>query len=177
MKIVKRILIVVLVIIAIPFVIALFTKRDYSVEKEILINKPSQEVFDYVKILKNEVYYNKWVMADPNMKREFKGADGTPGFVYAWDGNDHVGAGEQEIKTIIEGKRINSELRFKRPFEGIATTFMTTDSVAAGQTKVRWGMTGTNPYPFNFMNLFMDKSLGESMSESLALLKTEVEKK
>ena len=93
MKIVKKILIVIVVIIAIPFVIALFTKREYAVEKEILINKPSQEVFDYIKLLKNEERYNKWVMADPTMKREYKGVDGTPGFVYAWDGNDHVGAG------------------------------------------------------------------------------------
>ena len=37
-------------------------------------------------------------------------------------------------------------------------------------------MAGSNPYPFNFMNLFMDKSLGETMSESLVLLKAEVEK-
>ena len=44
-------------------------------------------------------------MVDPDMKREFKGMDGTVGFIYAWNGNKRAGEGEQEIKTIEEGKK------------------------------------------------------------------------
>jgi hypothetical protein len=40
MKLLKRILIVLLVIIAIPLIVALFLKQDYAVEREIVINKP-----------------------------------------------------------------------------------------------------------------------------------------
>lgn len=39
MNILKKILIVVVVIIAIPFILALFVKNDYAVEQEIVINK------------------------------------------------------------------------------------------------------------------------------------------
>ncbi len=73
MKILKKILIVVVILIAIPLVIALFVKKEYAVEREVTINKPKQVVFNYVKHLKNQDNYNKWVRMDPNMKKDFRG--------------------------------------------------------------------------------------------------------
>ena len=56
------------------------------------------------------------------MKIETHGTDGTPGFVSAWNStSNEVGEGEQEIKKITEGERVDTELRFKRPFETKAT--------------------------------------------------------
>ena len=43
-------------------------------------------------------------MVDPNMKKEFKGTDGTTGFIYGWNGNKKAGEGEQEIKNMVAGK-------------------------------------------------------------------------
>ena len=86
-------------------VAAAFASDDYKVESSIPINKPVPQVFEYVKYLKNQANYNKWVMADPNVRKEFKGTDGTEGFFYAWDSdNKQVGKGEQTIKQIIDGK-------------------------------------------------------------------------
>ena len=175
MKILKKILIVIAVIIAIPLIVALFVKKEYVVQSEITINKPSQEVFDFVKLLKNQEYYNKWVMADPNMKKDLKGTDGTVGFIYAWDGNDQVGQGEQEIKNIQDGREINTELRFIRPMEGLANTKMATIP-EGGQTKVTWEMRGESKYPMNFMNLFIGKMLGKDQMTSLNRLKEILEK-
>ena len=64
MKALKIILIIILVIIAIPLVIALFVKKDYAVEREIIINRPASEVFDYVKYLKNQNNFSKWATMD-----------------------------------------------------------------------------------------------------------------
>src|SRR5437870_2286365 len=52
-------------IIAIPFVGALFIKREYSIKREIVIEQPVARVFDYIKHLKNQDHYSKWVMTDP----------------------------------------------------------------------------------------------------------------
>ena len=60
MRFLKKILIVVGILIAIPLIVALFVKKDYSVEKEIVINKPKTEVFEYIKLLKNQDNYSKW---------------------------------------------------------------------------------------------------------------------
>jgi hypothetical protein len=177
MKIVKYILIVIIILIAIPLVAAVFVKKDYSVEREITISKPRQEVFNYVKHLKNQEKYNKWTMMDPNARKETKGTDGTPGFFCSWDSdNNHVGKGEQVIKNIKEGERIDIDLHFIEPYEADATTYMATESMNENQTKVKWGMQGKSKYPMNVMNLFIDNMLGKDMETSLVNLKTELEK-
>jgi len=176
MKTFKKVLLVIAILIAIPLVIALFVQKEYAVEREITINKPKQDVFNYVKHLKNQDNYSKWVRLDPNMKKNFRGTDGTVGFVYAWDGNKEAGKGEQEIKKIAEGKRVEVEIRFVKPFEGIATAPIVTEEVTANQTKVTWALKGQSPYPMNFMNLFMDNMLGKDLETSLATLKGVLEK-
>ncbi len=157
MKTLKKILLVSVILVAIPLIIALFIKKEYSVEREITINKPKHEVFNYVKHLKNQDNYSKWVRMDPNMKKDFRGTDGTVGFVYAWNGNKDAGKGEQEIKNITEGERVDVEVRFEKPMEGVAYAPIITEGVSDAnshrdQTKVKWGMQGTHPYPLNFMN-------------------------
>jgi uncharacterized protein YndB with AHSA1/START domain len=175
MKILKTILIVVLIIIALPFVIAIFIPGDYAVQREVVINKPKAEVFDYIKHIKNQDTYSTWNMADPAKKTTFTGTDGTEGFIYTWNGNDKVGEGAQEITKITEGERIDMDLRFKRPFESEAHTFMSTEETERG-TKVTWGMNGHNEYPKNIMNLFMDTMMGDALSQNLTNLKNNLEK-
>ena len=118
MRILKKIIIVIAILIAIPLVVALFVKKDYAIERQIVINKPKQDVFNYIKFLKNQDNYSKWNMVDPNMKKAYTGTDGTVGFISAWESNNkNIGVGEQEIIKITDGERIDIKLRFKVPFE------------------------------------------------------------
>ena len=174
MKILKRILIVLAIIIAIPLVVALFVKKQYAVEREIEINKPVQQVFDYVKYLKNQDNYSVWASMDPNMEKSYQGTDGTVGFVSAWVSKEkNVGAGEQEIKNIVPGERIDYELRFKEPFESTENAYMSTESVSDSVTKVVWGFDGKMAYPMNLMLLFqsMDEMVGNDFATGLSNLK------
>jgi uncharacterized membrane protein len=179
MKILKRILIVIAVLILIPLIAAIFVKKEYTVQREVVINKPVGEVYEYVKLTKNQDNYSKWVMADPKMKKDFKGSDGTAGFIYAWDSEDNnVGKGEQEIKALSEGKSIEHEIRFARPFEGKADTYMTTEPVSESRTKVKWAFHSSAPYPMNAMFVVMDMEeiLGKDLESSLNNLKNVLEK-
>ena len=177
MKIVKRILLVIVSIIVLLLIVALFINKEYSIEREVTINKPKEEVFNYLKNLKNQDKYNKWVMMDPNVRRDYRGTDGTVGFVSTWDSDkSDVGKGEQEIKNITEGQRMDMEVRFEKPFKNTANVYMSTDAVADNQTKVKWGMAGKNPYPINLMNLFIPSMLGKDLQTSLNNLKTVLEK-
>ncbi len=179
MKILKRILIIVVIIIAIPLVVALFTKKDYHIEREMVINKPKQQVFDYIKLLKNQNYYSKWNLKDPNAKMDYKGTDGTVGFVSSWDSQvKEVGKGEQEITKITEGERVDMDLRFSKPHEDKATAYMQAESITANQTKVKWGLDGHMDYPMNFMLVAMnfDKMLGDDLTTGLTNLKGILEK-
>ena len=178
MKIVIIILISVAALIALLLIIALFIKKEYVIKREIVINKSSEEVYKYIKFLRNQENYSKWVMADPGMKKEFTGTDGNTGFVYAWDSeNRNVGKGGQEIIRLVEGERVDSEIRFIKPFEGIATTSMLIEPTSERQTRVIWSMSGKNNYPMNLMVPFIDNLLGKDLQMSLDNLKSILEKK
>jgi hypothetical protein len=176
MKVLKRILIGVAILIALPLLIALFAENDYYVKREIVVNKPKTEVFSFVKNLRNQERYNKWVMMDPKMKKGYRGIDGQVGFVYTWDG-EIAGKGEQEIKSLTDGERVDMQLRFKRPFESVATSSFVTKAVSANQTKISWDMNGRSPYPLNLMNLFIDRVLGDDITTGLNNLKSVLEQR
>ncbi|WP_293924061.1 SRPBCC family protein [Sphingobacterium sp. UBA6320] len=178
MKILKKIVFVLLSIVVLLLIIALFVKKDYAVKREITINKPNQEVFDYIKYLRNQNNFSKWAMMDPLMKKTYQGTDGTVGFISAWDSKaDSVGKGEQEIVKIEQGKRIDFEIRFIKPFESKDKVYMITDSLSSNMTKVIWGFDGHMNYPMNLMLLFMDfdKMLGQDLEVGLQRLKTKLE--
>lgn len=177
MKIIKRILLVLVILIAIPLIVALFLPKDWAVEREVTINKPQREVYDYIKFLKNQDKYSKWAMMDPTMKQTFTGTDGTVGFVSAWDGKE-VGKGEQQIIGYKDGESMYTVVRFIEPFEASAKAHMETVQVTPTQTKVKWGMEGSTPYPFNFMSLIFntEKTVGADLDEGLGNLKKNLEK-
>ncbi|AFD06495.1 SRPBCC family protein [Solitalea canadensis] len=173
MNILLSILGVLAAVIVLLLIIALFSKKSYTVEREIIINRPNEEVFSYIKHLKNQDNYSKWVMTDPDMKKTFTGNDGSIGFVYAWEENKKAGKGEQEIMGIKPNERIDVEVRFEKPFAGIASVPFSTERVSEYQTRLRWGMTSQMNYPMNLMLLLMnvDKMLGNDMQQSLVKLK------
>ncbi len=171
--------IIVLIIIAIPLITAATLSKDYVIEREVIINKSSKEVFDYVKLIRNSENWSKWVMTDPNSKKTFNGTDGTVGFIYGWDStNKNVGQGEQEITAIKEGERIDYELRFIKPFENKSNAKMTTEPVGSNQTKVKWYFMGERGYMMKLMHflLRLEKMLGKDMEISLNTLKGVLEK-
>jgi hypothetical protein len=171
------ILIVIAAIVALFLITALFVKKEYSIHREIIINKPKGVVFNYIKFLRNQENFSKWVMQDPNMKKVLTGTDGTVGFVYAWESeNKSAGKGEQEIKRIVEGEKLDVEVRFEKPFEGISQTPFITEFISENQTRLRWGMYGKSKYPMNIMNLFMGNLLGKDLEISLINLKRILEK-
>jgi hypothetical protein len=48
MKVLKKLLVGLVALVALVLIIALFVKKDYAVEREVTINKPKAEVFEYL---------------------------------------------------------------------------------------------------------------------------------
>lgn len=179
MKILKKILIILLAFIAVILLAAIFIKKEYSTSRSVVINKPLKEVFGYVKLLKNQNEYSKWASMDPNMEKMYTGTDGTVGFISAWKSQQkEVGSGEQEITAILEGKRIDYDLRFKEPIESNAKTYFTTEALNENQTKVTWGFSGKMIYPLNFIRVFMnmEEMIGADFQTGLNNMKGIIEK-
>jgi hypothetical protein len=179
MKILIVIILVVLGILALLLITGLFVNKEYSIGKEVIINQPKAVVFEYIKLLKNQNNFSVWATMDPNMKKEFRGTDGTAGFVSAWESeNKNVGKGEQEILKITEGESIDYEIRFIKPFKTTDNASMSIISVSENQAKVRWVFTGKMKYPMNLMLLFMnmEKMVGNDLEKGLQNLKALLEK-
>ena len=178
MKILIGIIIVLAGIIVLLLIIGFFVKKDYSVGKEVVINKSKVAVFEYLKLLKNQNKFSVWGSMDPNMKTEFSGTDGTEGFVSAWESeNKNVGKGEQEVLKIVDGERIDYEIRFIKPFKSTSWAFITTATLNDNKTLVHWEFTGKMKYPTNLMLLFMnmEKMVGNDLDKGLQNLKTILE--
>lgn len=180
MNVLKKLGAVVVLLAAIPLITALFVKKEYTVLREITISRSKADVFAYIKLLKNQENYSKWAQMDTKMKKTYQGTDGTVGFISGWEStNKDVGKGEQEIKKITDGERIDYELRFLEPFQGTEQAFMAVESVSADQTKVKWGFNGHMAYPMNIMMLFMnfEEMIGKDFETGLNGLKQILEKK
>jgi len=176
MNIILIILLVLVGIIALLLFIGLFMKKEHYVNREIIINAPRQKVSDYLELLKNQDEFNKHAMAGPDRKREFKGTDGTVGYIYSWSGDKNAGVGEKEIMNIIEGRRIEMEIRFVKPMRAISAITMETESLPDHQTKVSWSNAGILKYPVNIMIPMMEKHVAKDMDISLSTLKNILEK-
>ena len=174
MKFLKYLLFLVLFVLGIALFSALFIPKTYEVKRRVYIELPSDSVFSYVAQLKNQGLYSVWAKMDPHMKVDFEGTDGTVGFLMRWDSPiDSVGAGEQEIVGIEDGKRITYKIRFIRPFESQSDSWMSTRADASGSTEVEWAMTGSMPYPMNLFLVLMDLegSIGRDLQNGLNNLK------
>lgn len=178
MKTLKFIGLFLAALVAVPLVVALFISTKIKVEREIQINKPVQEVFQYIVLLRNQENYSKWATMDPDTKHTFRGTDGQVGFVSAWDSKkDDVGAGEQEILSITPNVKIDYELRFTRPFSSVSKTSFYTEKINENATNVKWAYEGSMPYPTNLTLLFMDFNnlLGNDFQYGLKKLKSILE--
>jgi len=166
-------------IIALLLIIAMFINGNYDIEREVTITKPKEEVFDYVKYLKNQNKFSVWAKTDPAMKTEFTGEDATVGFVSAWD-SEHpkVGKGEQKIVKIDVGERIDYEIHFIKPFEATNYAHMAFESPSKSATTVKWGFQGKMKYPMNLMMLTMnmEKMIAPDLQNGLNNLKILLEK-
>jgi hypothetical protein len=175
MNTVLTILLVLAGIIALLLFIPLFFKKEHYVKRSVNINTPSQKVFDYIKLINNQEKYSKWAAADADRKKEFKGTDGTVGYTYSWSGNKNAGEGSKEIKKIIEGKLIETEMRFVKPMTAIAEVIMETEPLSQNETKVSWSNRSNLKYPLNIMVPMVERMLAKEMDSSLLTLKNILE--
>jgi len=148
-----------------------------KIEKSIIINKSSGLVFDYLKMTRNQDNFSVWNMADPNMKKSYKGTDGTVGFKYSWDSIlKNVGAGEQEIAAIEDGKSIDYTIKFSRPMQNTGKTRFQITSLGVDNTSVTWIFDSPSRFPMSLFSPIFKRLLGKDLETGLLNLKSILEK-
>ncbi|PJZ78385.1 SRPBCC family protein [Leptospira neocaledonica] len=164
-------------LVSVLLIVAAFASKDFQIQEEIVIEKPKQVVFDYIKILNNQTNYAKWFMLDPETEFSSKGLDGEVGFIHSWKSkNENVGIGEQEITKKIEGEYLEVQIRFERPFASKDSAFTKLETISENKTKLINRFNGKMVYPMNLMIPIICGDLGKDMKDNMVRLKAILEK-
>ena len=102
------------------FVLSEMGPKSYKVERTIVIDRDKADIYQYVRNSKNQNDWGPWAKKDTNMTMTYTGTPGEVGFISAWAGNKEVGEGEQETTGLIENERVESEMRFLKPFKSVS---------------------------------------------------------
>jgi hypothetical protein len=169
----KRILIVVVVIIAGFVAFAATRPGSYRVERSIKIDAPAPVVFAQLEDLKAWSAWSPWEGKDPLMKKTFEGPAKGVGAGYMWQGNDKVGEGRMTITDSRPPSDLKLRLEFIKPFAAVATTELTVQPESATTSNVTWAMEGTNNLIAKIVGLVMnmDTMIGNDFEKGLAALR------
>lgn len=174
MKILKRIGVVILVIIAIPLIAALFISKDANYEQSIEINAPIDIVWEQTNSLADLDKWSPWNDYDPDMKKEWFGEDGIIGAMQSWESDaKEVGKGSQTISKIEAPTYFGTDLKFYVPYESEAKGYVKLEQ-QGDAVIATWGFSSVMPYPMNLMKLVynMEEMLEADWRKGLMNLKS-----
>ncbi len=169
----KKILLVLVLLIAGFLVVVAMQPPDYRVVRSTTIAAPQAFVFERVNDFHKWEAWSPWAKLDPNAKNTFEGPPAGKGAGFAWVGNSQVGEGRMTITESRPSDLIRVKLDFVKPFESTATTEYTL-TFANNQTTITWAMSGQKNFLSKAVCLFMnmDKMVGGDFEKGLASLKS-----
>ena len=173
MKFVKVIVFLLIIIAIAMFGLNYISPNDIHVSESIEVDAEPSVVYQKINGLGKMSEWQPWLKKDPNAEVSITGTDGQVGAIRHWSSSvDEVGVGEQELTKLVANQRVESKLRFMKPFESQADSYIQLDPIGSDKTKVTWGMMTNVPFPANIMMKFQVKSLKKSFLMGLTDLKS-----
>jgi len=171
-------IVIIVLVLVLAFVIFKAAQlQKLHIQKSVIINGSSQEVFDMVRYLNNFPKWSPFLAEDPTQKIEVKGTDGQVGAQYHWEGNKGKDLGYQEIAKIESPNFISLQCDIQKPF-------VAKPSFNYSFSKTPTGIKVTQDFNLEsdlvssiFMFLFgAKKEMAAMNAKGLAMLKKAVEK-
>lgn len=169
---------ILLLLAIIIIVLGYYLKNDYTVTREIIINKPKQLVFNYIKLLRNQNEYSYYNLKDPQTIKSYAGTDGEVGFTYTWSSKiNSIGSGTQTISKIVESSSISCDIQFTKPASLASKAEINVTEINEQQTKVTWIFSSHYKFPLHIIIYFLnlEKLIGTDIASSLVTLKEKLE--
>lgn len=170
---------VILLIAVAIIVLGSYLKNDYKIVREIRIKKPKQQIFSYIRLLRNQNEYSYYNRKDPNTVKSYSGTDGEVGFTYSWSSKvNSIGTGTQTISKIVEGDEISCNIQFTKPLPLKSIAVISLTAISENETKVTWTFSSIYNFPLNVVIYFADleKLIGNDIASSLITLKETLER-
>ena len=148
---------------------------NFEVVRSTTVAAPAERVRALIDNFHEWRKWSPWEEIDPDLEREYGGAESGLGARYAWEGNRKAGKGTMEILE-SNPSLVGLQLQFEKPFK--ATNRVDFELKPAGEgTEVTWRMTGTNKgFASIFAKVFpMEKMVGKDMEKGLGRMKAAAE--
>ncbi|PNS07771.1 SRPBCC family protein [Solilutibacter silvestris] len=172
----KKIVIVLVVVIAAFLAYAATRPATFEVSRSTVIAAPPQRVYDLINDFHNFPQWSPWQKLDPAMQVTYSGPQNGVGSSYAWSGNKQAGKGSMKITEATAPGKIKMDLDFIEPFAASNTVDFVLAPEGSG-TRVTWTMRGHSNFMVKVMSMFvsMDQTIGPDFERGLANLKTVAE--
>ncbi|WP_055475845.1 SRPBCC family protein [Gordonia sp. HS-NH1] len=148
----------------------------FRITRSLTVDAPPDAVLPYLTDFRQWVHWSPWEGVDPDMAREYSGAESGVGAKYAWSGNRKAGRGAMEITRVDEPREVEVRLEFEKPMK--TTNTVTFELVPQGQaTRVSWTMVGAQTMFSRVAGFFgiFDRMLGKDFEKGLSQLKAVTE--
>lgn len=154
------------------FAFAATRPDSFRVARFATIQAPPEVIAAQVNDFRAWRAWSPYETLDPALKRTYAGPAAGVGAVYAYEGDDKVGAGRMEILEASPSRTVVA-LNFIRPMEARKVAEFTYEPQPGGATRVTWAMNGSMPLMGKVMSLVfdMDAMVGKDFETGLAKLK------
>jgi len=158
-------------------ILASFKPDSFLVERSAILQATPDKVFAHINDLRSWAAWSTWEKMDPQMKKTYSANSVGKGATYEWEGNKKVGHGRMSITDSVPDTKVVIQLDFIKPFEAHNMGELTLQPQNGG-TLVTWAMYGPSPFISKLFGVFvsMDKMIGKDFEDSLANLRSVVEK-
>lgn len=171
MSLIKKILFVLLGLIALVAIVGLVLPAHARVERSVRIGAPPAAVFDLVNGFKRFNEWSPWHKYDPAAIYTYSGPEQGVGARFEWNSRKpEVGSGSQEIIASVPGQRVRMRLQFSG--QGAAESELRIDP-AEGGSRVTWSLDSDAGYNLfgRYAGLLLDRFVGPDYEAGLANLK------
>lgn len=149
---------------------------EFEVSRSTTIAAPRDRVRGLIDDFHQWRAWSPWEELDPQLKREYSGADAGPGARYAWEGNRKAGKGDMEILDSAP-ERVSLRLTFEKPWKATNRVDFDLEPSGDSATVVSWRLSGENRgFAAVFAKVFsMDRMVGKDMEKGLEKMKAAAE--
>lgn len=156
-----------------------WARKDFDISRTVVINRPKEEVFNFVRQLKKEHLWMPWFKKDFKGALKYKGDDGKLDALLYWKGHKHYYEGTQKIVKIHQGKIVETRFLIVKPFRLVLLEYKGLKEIDENKTKMVWGIRGGLVFPLSVMALIhpVDKAYGKDLEEGLKYIKNILEAK
>jgi len=176
MKILKKILIILVIIVAVAAIIGWMLPADVHIERSQTINADAGKIYAYLDNMKKDPEWSPWLQKDPNTQLTFEGPESGVGSKQSWKSeNSDVGTGRMETIEAVINQKIKREMYFMEDATPAFASFILAPD--GNGTRVTWTLDasmGSNPF-MHIMGKMMSGMAGKEFEKGLGNLKEKIE--